>query len=649
MSKRGLKRREFLSAAATLAGASAVAPPSAGDSAAGVVSVSHPYPIPSRNASYKATVPDTLDLTERARLGLNGLTGTLDWGEIPEFYFRVTLAPPQMGHDSLSHCACGPKYFEAFPMLRAMTGSDLNADVEARYNQYMLSSLGEDGLFYTRITAKRPWDRTSPEDYANIYGQGRMIRAMLAHYFVDRNPEWMRRLEKLVNKLREIAVYKDDYIYFPTSPGYGDIFSYPKSGWKITELHRGPQQTMADLPDHTMGIPMYLGGTLLPLVRYAEAAGDEKALDLAGKLARFLLKPDSAWIPDGYAKGVTPAEHGQFRGHLHAHTMTLRGILAYGVATNDTGIKAFARDGYEFARTMGIGRLGWFAEYTGKHSHETCGLGNMIALGIQLSEAGVGDYWDDVDGYVRNHLVEGQFTDLASLRSLNSSLSAEQEKMLERSVGTFAGWGTPVALSTVLMNCCMANGSQALYYPWASTVRYSNGSVRVNLPLNRASPWLDVDSYLPYEGKVVLHSKQANRVLVRIPSWVDRHALKCDVDGQACMPPFAGNYLVLDAVRENSSITLTFPIREEPERFVLDDYGHKGSQILRTYTYHFTFRGSTAVKVVSDAPGPNLYDGIKPAAVPTYAAYKDREPFRKPSAPMKTVERHSTEARILSW
>ncbi len=649
MNKRGLRRREFLSAAATLAGVTTVAPPAAGNSATAAVTVSPPYPGSSRNGSYKATTPDTLDLADRARLALNGLTGTLDWGEIPEFYFRVTLSPPQMVHDSLSHCACGPKYFEAFPMLRAMTGSDQNADIEARYNQYMLSSLGEDGLFYTRITPKRPWDQTSPEDYANIYGQGRMIRAMLAHYYFDQNPEWMKRLSKLVNKLREIAIYKEDYIYYPTSPGYGDIFSYPKSGWKITELHRGPQQTMADLPDHTMGIPMYLGGTLLPLVRYAEASGDESALDLAGKLTRFLLKPDSAWIPDGYAKGVTPAEHGQFRGHLHGHTMTLRGILAYGVATNDMGLKTFARDGYEFARTMGIGRLGWFEEFTGKHSHETCGLGNMIALGIQLSEAGVGDYWDDVDGYVRNHLVEGQFTDLARLRSLNSSLSAEQEKMLERSIGTFVGWGTPVALSTILMNCCMANGSQALYYPWASTVMHSNKTVRVNLLLNRASPWLDVDSYLPYEGKVVLHNKQGKRVLVRIPNWVDRHALKCEVGGKTCTPPFAGNYLVLDALPVNTAITLTFPVREETERFVLDDYGHKGSQVLKTYSYNVTFRGSTAVKIVPVSPQANSYDGIKPAAVPTYAAYLGREQFRRPSAPVKTVERYSTESRILSW
>ena len=33
------------------------------------------------------------------------------------------------------------------------------------------------------------------------------------------------------------------------------------------------------------------------------------------------------------------------------------------------------------------------------------------------------------------------------------------------------------------------------------TIRESH---RYNLLLNRASPWMDIDSYIPYEGKVVL-------------------------------------------------------------------------------------------------------------------------------------------------
>jgi hypothetical protein len=42
-------------------------------------------------------------------------------------------------------------------------------------------------------------------------------------------------------------------------------------------------------------------------------------------------------------------------------------------------------------------------------------VGDMVGLGIRLSDAGLGDYWDDVDAVVRNQLVEQQLTDPAAL------------------------------------------------------------------------------------------------------------------------------------------------------------------------------------------------------------------------------------------
>ena len=39
-----------------------------------------------------------------------------------------------------------------------------------------------------------------------------------------------------------------------------------------------------------------------------------------------------------------------------------------------------------------------------------CGCGRLIGLAVKLSDNGVGDYWEDVDSYIRNHGVEMQFT-----------------------------------------------------------------------------------------------------------------------------------------------------------------------------------------------------------------------------------------------
>ena len=39
---------------------------------------------------------------------------------------------------------------------------------------------------------------------------------------------------------------------------------------------------------------------------------------------------------------------------------------------------------------------------------EGCAVADMTWIAVTLSEAGVGDYWDDVDEYVRNALTEHQ-------------------------------------------------------------------------------------------------------------------------------------------------------------------------------------------------------------------------------------------------
>lgn len=605
------------------------------------------------SAGADAPIPDTLDLVEKGKLALNGLAGTLDWGAVPEFYFRVELRPPKFIHDRISFAACGPKYWEAFVMLRAMTGSDQFQDLQERYRRYMLSCIQDDGLFYCKIGPERPWDTSSPEDYANIYGQGRMIRALLAQHDVDSNPEWLNRARKMAAKLAEIGIYKDDYVYYPTTPGYGDIYSYPKSGWKATELPRGGSEYSHG---SAFGIPMYLGGTILPLVRLAERTQDERTLELAEKLARFLLLPSSAWRPTEYSRGINPAEHAEYRGQTHSHVMTLRGILAVGVATNNTAMKSFAREGYEFSRKLGIAPLGWFEEEVGNHSHETCTLADMTSLALQLTEAGVGDYWDDVDGYARNHMVEAQYTDLQKLKRLNPNLTPEQEKMLERVLGTYAGWGSPVALSTNLQNCCMANESQALYSVWASIVQYdsADASARVNLLLNRTSPWLDVESYLPYEGKVVLRNKKAQRVYVRIPTWVARTKVRCSIDGQEKAARYLGNYLLFDPAPAKSIIAVSFPLKKEVRTFSLDNYGEGGwaSKPVGTYRYRATFKGNTAIELAClEGDQTRAYDPRVLSVSPVYPAYDGRGELARDAAPMKRrTDPSSTLAKVIrSW
>ena len=54
---------------------------------------------------------------------------------------------------------------------------------------------------------------------------------------------------------------------------------------------------------------------------------------------------------------------------------------------------------------------------------------------------------------------------------------------------------------------------------------------------------MDIDSYLPYEGKVVLKNKNAREVFVRIPLWVDKKAVSCRIGNHTVPAKWFGNYL----------------------------------------------------------------------------------------------------------
>jgi hypothetical protein len=240
----------------------------------------------------------------------------------------------------------------------------------------------------------------------------------------------------------------------------------------------------------------------------------------------------------------------------------LRAILEYAVVADDPRLKDFVRDGYEWTRHVGFARIGYVGDNQG------CGCARLIGLAVKLSDAGLGDYWEDVDQYIRNLGTEQQFTpdDLPFMCKLaeRQTIPAENQEgfsydnVPERIVGAFAGRTT----KTVHWLCCGTHGNMGLYYAWDGTLRYQDGVARVNLLLNRASPWVQVDSYLPYEGKVVLKNRAAHTVLVRIPAWADLTKVSYRLNGKPVTPEIEGRYARVESLEPGDEVSLEFPMKD---------------------------------------------------------------------------------------
>ena len=172
------------------------------------------------------------------------------------------------------------------------------------------------------------------------------------------------------------------------------------------------------------------------------------------------------------------------------------------------------------------------------------------------------------------------------------------------------------------MQCCTGNGSRGLYNAWDAITRCNDSHAHINLFLNRAAPWLDIHSYLPYEGKVVIRNKTAKRISVRIPPWVNRRRLECFLNGEVISPATVSHYIDLEGVDPGDAIELRFPIVEQ----VVTRTAYTGTHDETVCTIRM--RGNTVIEMSPQNESPNVYP------------YYRREFMQGNVAPLKTVTRY---------
>ncbi len=509
------------------------------------------FPAPS---CYSARVPATLDLAERARLALHALVESADpatgyvsiwWGA------DIARNPPVLFRP---YGYLYGKFAEALPRLRLITGPAADVEVDRAWAQELERMLSGADI---------------PGGPLGVDG-GRYLAAAALHYAIEQDPRWRALGE---NHIRRIQGFKDMGEY-----GY---FEPPPTGWGAT----------------------FLGWGIQGLTEFYKQTSDPLAGELTPKLAHYLK--DHAQVFD--AEGHFLARHDSARGpalHFHHNANALEALSEYGLVFGDAQMLEFVRKGYEWARTTGSLVLGFFPEYIqdwpddrGVIDCETCAVADMILLAVNLSRAGIADYWDDVDRCLRNQFAEMQITSTRWISRMvrdrpPTLLSPEEtsQGMPQRLLGDFAGWAGAndwfVGVGPGIMHCCLGNASRALYAAWRYALEFKSGVLRVNLLLNRASPWADLDSYIPYSGRVDIRLKQACQLLVRVPEWASPPEAACEVNGHPRSLKWSGRYANVGQVEAGDLVTVSFPIGE---RTVSENIGGQ--------TYTLIIRGNDVVSI----------------------------------------------------
>ncbi|HEV3440757.1 MAG TPA: hypothetical protein VG122_25615 [Gemmata sp.] len=615
------------------------------------------YP-PHRGSWYDDRVPDTLDLAEMARLLVNGLTGPNDPLADYEQYFGIDFGsnPPRMGHGRGS---CQMRSMKALPLMRHISGSDLNHPIDQVWMDVVLKSIGPDGLYYVP-TEGRPWahrdvesnpriytakgttvspDEPSVTQYTSSFNPGYAISTMMIYYLRDSNPVWRAQIEGMIDGLAKLVIDKGDYCFLPAAEFEPNAKVPPTATMPIRQLSVESGTWLLDGLGKYYQLPGYppareLGRKLVNYLRY-----QGKYFDATGGC--FDLAPD---LMDMYVEGFPNF----MANHFHSHSVSLVVMLDYATAVKDRELIEYVKRSYECFKTKGVTLTGFFPESAipDYPSCETCEIADMIALSLELTRLGVGDYWDDADRWVRNQFAENQLTPekCTQIAGLGHRLGlplkhadghyATDDHVAERNIGAFAGWASANEWFDDemrrkqrggIMHCCTGNAAQTVYYLWKRMLEYDGSRLRLNLLLNRASSEADVYSHIPYEGRVDLKlKKESQSVLIRMPEWVNSSADKvvCTVNLGTRNFAWEGRYVNVGPAKSGDRLTIRFPITERTLT----------NQKIGNGVYTLVIKGNTVVSI--DPPGKQC---------PMYARN-----YRGPAAPQRALRRFLANEEI-TW
>jgi len=625
---------------------------------------------PCRGVRYTDLVPDTLEIAERARLGINCLTGTTDSAADHEIYWWVDFYrnPPTMKHDYNDWCQNVEGMMESLALLRIASGSEQNSHVDRVWMEVLLKSIGPDGLVYVPLN-RAPWARLghcwvtpvwradgtttdvndkSVSQITNPNLWPRAISVMTIYYLRDKNPMWKQTIEQMIQGMSALASDQGDYCFFPAG-------AY-ELGKKFSGGGGAGEQVM---PTGFLALDGGNVRVIQGLAQYYRVAGYEPARRLAKKLVHFIRYRSDAFDEKGrfrfsawekhdaefFAKysndhgGNVTAEEIRSQplgGHFHSHTLGILGMIDYATAVNDQELLQWCKGSFEWAKTQGNSVVGFFPEFISPQypSCESCEVADMIAIASKLTKAGVGDYWDDIDRWTRNQFAENQLTNgdwvyehAKSMPNKPVAFNESTDQIIKRNLGAFAGWasGNEWSLRNGIMHCCTGNSTRALYYVWKDIAETKDDNLRVNLLLNHASPWADVQSSIPYRGKALVKLKKSfNNILVRMPEWIESGTTQvtCTVNGSQRNATWDGRYIKVGASSSGDSVEFRFPIstRTVKER-------------LGSADFTLEIKGNTVIAI--DPPGNN-------------GALYQRAHFRANEETWRKIERFVPEDNI-SW
>ena len=499
----------------------------------------------------------------------------------PFFWIDLRQQPPTASHSYWDACDIAGRFVDGLVLARRMTGRTDSTVIEAQLRQFLWAQQDPvDGLFYNweeEGAANNEMSKYLPDAevdtrqrHVDMFCQRSPLLAMTT-LLADGDESMWPRLQKMVRGLLAISERNGDEIRFPT---------YRWAPVLKPEWFNG-----ANAPEKWQG---YRYALLTGLARYAELTQDPAGVELALGLARYYMRhgdvpPDGRFVANTHSGGVLP---------------TTVGIARLGIWKGDGEMVAWANRVYlwvcentpEFGFLRdGLGLEGFFAS-----TCETCGLADLVHLALILTEAGVGNYWDDIERIARNQLLENQYRDAATIRRLYPGID---DRVLDMMCGGFECAAYPNRLLTWVgvEGCCIGGGLRALYLAWRGSIRDDSDETYVHMNFSRITPFIQVIGHEPWQGRMDVRAYAPRRVHLRVPGYAALDQVQTLIDGQAVTVTWNGRYVTFE-LAAGQIATRLYSLPESSRTYTIADQ-----------TYQGRWRGNTMLEIQPAGEGYPIY------------------------------------------
>ena len=475
------------------------------------------------------------------------------YDNLPYWLLLPNKKPAEAAHCRVDDAELVGSWYEGLVSAMRILSTNDGDNVKQSLRRHLMKSWGEHGL---RFCESYPWTHTV---HSSFHEMGYILPGlnMITEDYPD-DEENERRVSELIKGMRSLVIERKVRTFW-SGDSYEEepIYEFPNDVY----LKDGG----FDLSRHTgRGEQAIRNAVMLQaLVRRYELKKDETALDLAKGIANYVLGPSRYF---NYKM--------EFFGHVHSAVWFACGLVKLGRLTDNDLYIQKGKQIYDYVRSISSS-FGWVPEYAQWHpmdeEHcETCCIRDMIVCAHELILCGYRQYWNDMNLFARNQLMENQVTYTGYVTVDNSKPDEDgitYRDIDKRMMGGFTGGSEPNSISLTrfrsIAGCCVGTAPVALKTIWDDCLCYDNGILVCNIPCDRQTDDAVMYSDIPNTGYISIKAKKTIKAGFHLYDWYKNPAFS--VNGKKVTPLYSDGVVYFE-LNEGDNAEVRFDIETEAKK-----------------------------------------------------------------------------------